>query len=375
LDARLSRAIAARGFELTTPIQSATFPLVLAGSDVIACAQTGTGKTAAFLIPILQRLLRSGPQVVDRQTSTRVLVLAPTRELAVQIDSDVDGFAYDTGLSSVAVYGGVGAATQSHALRAPADLVVATPGRLLDHLRAGAARFDGLEVLVLDEADRMLDMGFWPDVRRIVETLPLVRQTLFFSATMSDDVFRSASGIMREPRMIRIDGGGGLPKTIEHLKHQVPASDKTAWLATFLRRTQGSTLVFTRTKHGAERLCRRLTRAGVRCVAIHGNRTQGQRSAAIEGFRSGRYTALVATDIAARGLDIDGIGHVVNYDLPDSPDSYLHRVGRTGRAAAVGTALTLVGVEELDALRSIERSLNIRFSETGAPSPDRQTVI
>jgi ATP-dependent RNA helicase RhlE len=374
LDPRLSRAVAARGFELTTPIQSATFPLILAGADVIACAQTGTGKTAAFLIPILQRLLTAGPHVGPSapQISTRVLVLAPTRELAVQIDSDVDGFAYDTGLSSVAVYGGVGAAAQSHGLGAPADLVVATPGRLLDHLRSGGTRFDGLEVLVLDEADRMLDMGFWPDVRRIVEALPRVRQTLFFSATMSDDVFRSASQIMREPRMIRIDGGGGLPSTIAHRKHQVPAADKTAWLASFLRRTGGSTLIFTRTKHGAERLSRRLTKAGVRCAALHGDRTQGQRSAAIEGFRSGRYTALVATDIAARGLDIDGIGHVVNYDLPDSPDSYLHRVGRTGRADAVGTALTLVGVEELGALRTIEQSLNIRFSDTRASATDNE---
>jgi ATP-dependent RNA helicase RhlE len=301
-----------------------------------------------------------------------VLVLAPTRELAVQIDSDVDGFAYDTGLSSVAVYGGVGAAAQSQGLGAPADLVVATPGRLLDHLRSGATRFDGLEVLVLDEADRMLDMGFWPDVRRIVEALPRVRQTLFFSATMSDDVFRSASQIMREPRMIRIGGGGGLPSTIAHRKHQVPAADKTAWLATFLRRTGGSMLIFTRTKHGAERLSRRLIKAGVRCAAIHGDRTQGQRSAAIEGFRSGRYTALVATDIAARGLDIDGIGYVINYDLPDSPDSYLHRVGRTGRADAVGTALTLVGVEELGALRTIEQSLNIRFSDTRATATDNE---
>lgn len=368
MDERLFRAVAARGFEQTTPIQSATFPLILAGADVIACAQTGTGKTAAFLLPILQRLLSAGAHMGSpaRPISTRVLILAPTRELAVQIDSDVDGFAYGTGLSSMAVYGGVGAAAQSHALRAPADLVVATPGRLLDHVRSGVTQFDGLEVLVLDEADRMLDMGFWPDVRRIVETLPRVRQTLFFSATMSDDVFRSASQIMREPRLIRINGGGGLPSTIAHRMHEIVASDKTAWLATFLRRTGGSTLVFTRTKHGAERLSRRLIKAGVRCAALHGDRTQGQRSAAIEGFRSGRYTTLVATDIAARGLDIDGIGHVVNYDLPDGPDAYIHRVGRTGRADAVGTALTLVGVEELGALRTIGRSLNITFSETRA---------
>ena len=368
LDERLCRAVAARGFTQTTPIQSATFPLIRGGADVIACAQTGTGKTAAFLLPIMHRFLASrGPGGhVGRATSTRMLVLAPTRELAVQIDTDFDGFAYETDLSSIAVYGGVGASPQVHALRAPADVVVATPGRLLDHLRSGATRFDGLEVLVLDEADRMLDMGFWPDVRRIVESLPVKRQTLFFSATMSDDVFRSAAQIMRDPLMIRIGGGsgGGVASAITHQVHQVPAADKTAWLAAFLRRTGGSTLVFTRTKRGADRLSRRLGAAGVRCAAIHGDRTQGQRTVAIEGFRAGRYTTLVATDIAARGLDIDGIRHVVNYDLPDGPDSYLHRVGRTGRADAAGTALTLIAAEEVRALRAIEQSLNIQLRES-----------
>jgi ATP-dependent RNA helicase RhlE len=294
-----------------------------------------------------------------------MLVLAPTRELAAQIDTDFDGFAYETDLSSIAVYGGVGASAQVHALRAPADVVVATPGRLLDHLRSGETRFDGLEVLVLDEADRMLDMGFWPDVRRIVESLPPTRQTLFFSATMSDDVFRSAAQIMRDPRMIRIGGSSsGVASAITHHVHQVPSADKTAWLAAFLRRTGGSTLVFTRTKRGADRLSRRLGASGVRCAAIHGDLTQGQRTVAIEGFRAGRYTTLVATDIAARGLDIDGIRHVVNYDLPDGPDSYLHRVGRTGRADAVGTALTLIAAEEVRALRAIEQSLNIQLKES-----------
>lgn len=365
LDERLCRAVAARGFEQTTPIQSATFPLILAGADVIACAQTGTGKTAAFLLPIIQRFLTSARDgYAARATSTRVLVLAPTRELAVQIDSDFDGFAYETELSSIAVYGGVGASAQVHALRAPADVVVATPGRLLDHLRSGTPRFDGLEVLVLDEADRMLDMGFWPDVRRIVDSLPVHRQTLFFSATMSDDVFRSAAQIMRDPRMIRIGGVSGVVSTIKHHVQQVPSADKTAWLAAFLRRTGGSTLVFTRTKRGADRLSRRLGAAGVRCAAIHGDRTQGQRTVAIEGFRAGRFTTLVATDIAARGLDIDGINHVVNYDLPDGPDSYLHRVGRTGRMDAVGTALTLIAAEEVRALRAIEQSLNIQLRDS-----------
>jgi ATP-dependent RNA helicase RhlE len=252
-------------------------------------------------------------------------------------------------------------------------VVVATPGRLLDHLRSRTPRFDGLEVLVLDEADRMLDMGFWPDVRRIVEMLPVQRQTLFFSATMSDDVFRSAAQIMRDPRMIRIAGASGVATSINHHVQQVPSADKTAWLAAFLRRTGGSTLVFTRTKRGAEGLSRRLGAAGVRCAAIHGDRTQGQRTVAIEGFRAGRFTTLVATDIAARGLDIDGINHVVNYDLPDGPDSYLHRVGRTGRMDAVGTALTLIAAEEVRALRAIERSLNIQLRDS--QSMQREPVL
>lgn len=365
LDERLRRNIHDRGYVQTTPIQSATFPIVLAGRDLIACAETGTGKTGAFLLPIMQRLLTDDAAARPHALapSTRVLVLTPTRELCSQIDAEFDGFAYGLPLSSVAVYGGVGATSQEQGLKAPADVVVATPGRLLDHMRAGAPRFSGVEVLVLDEADRMLDMGFWPDVHRIVAALPAVRQTLFFSATMSDDVFRCAGQTMRNPKMIRIGRMGGLPSAITHHAHEVPASGKTDWLARFLRRTGGSAIVFTRTKRGADRLTQRLAAAGVRCVTVHGDRTQGQRTAAIEGFRAGRYTTLVATDLAARGLDISGVGHVINYDLPDSPDSYLHRVGRTGRADAEGTALSLIAADEVGALRSIEQSLNIKVSQ------------
>ena len=312
LDRRLYEAIETRGFLKTTPIQSATFSLIQQGLDVIACAQTGTGKTAAFLLPLLQRFLLA-PADAERRPSTRVLVLAPTRELASQIEDDFTGFAYGTQLSSVAVYGGVGANPQAQGLRAPADFVVATPGRLLDHMRAGIARFEDLEVLVLDEADRMLDMGFWPDVRRIVSDLPVGRQTLFFSATMSDDVFRSAAQIMRDPRIVRVGGGGGVAENITHCVRHVGSDDKATWLAAFLHRSRASTLV--------------------------------------------------ATDIAARGLDIDGISHVVNYDLPDSAYSYIHRVGRTARAETTGIALTLVAVEEQDALRTIERSLKIRLQD------------
>lgn len=365
----------ARGFVRTTPIQSATFPLALAGEDLIACAQTGTGKTAAFLLPIMQRMLQSPARdgIDGRAASTRVLVLAPTRELAVQIDSDFDGFAYATSLSSAAVYGGVGAAAQTQALRAPADVIIATPGRLRDHMQTGVTRFDGLEVLVLDEADRMLDMGFWPDVRRIVAELPAKRQTLFFAATMSDDVFRSAAQIMRDPKLIRIGRTSGLASSIAHHVHHVPVAEKATWLSQFLRRSDGTSLVFVRTKRGADRLARRLSAAGVRCAALHADRTQGQRTAAVEGFRSGRYTALVATDVAARGLDIEGVAHVINHEPPDSADAYVHRVGRTGRADASGIALTLAAGEEVAALRALERSLKIRLvqAHVGASASTR----
>lgn len=368
LDDRLRSALATRGFVRTTPVQSATFPLAFAGEDLIACAQTGTGKTAAFLLPIMQRLLQSpAPNGTNgRAPSTRVLILAPTRELAVQIDTDFDGFAYGTSLSCAAVYGGVDGANQTHALRAPADVVVATPGRLMDHMRCGGTKFDGLEVLVLDEADRMLDMGFWPDVCRIVAALPAARQTLFFSATMSDDVFRSAAQIMRNPKLIQIGVTGVLPSGIAHHVHHVPVAEKASWLAQFLRRASGTSLVFVRTKRGTDHLARRLKAAGVRCAALHADRTQDQRTAAMEGFRAGRYTVLVATDVAARGLDIEGVAHVINFQPPDSADAYLHRVGRTGRAEATGIALTLAASEERADLRQIEQALKIRLIEAHA---------
>ena len=370
LDRRLNRALADRGFVRTTPIQSAVFPLVLTGADLIACAETGTGKTAAFLLPIMQRLLAAAdgsPHPVA--PATRVLVLAPTRELAAQIDEDFDGFAYGTPLSGVAVYGGVGAEGQAQALRAGVDLVVATPGRLLDHLQSQAANFDRLEVLVLDEADRMLDMGFGPDVRRIVAALPASRQTLLFSATTSGDVMQVAALIMRDPRVIQVGRTSGLATKITHIGHVLPSHEKTPWLARFLRRTNGPTLVFVRTKRWADRLAKRLASGNIRCAALHANRTQSQRTAAVEGFRSGRYQVLVATDIASRGLDIECIGHIINYEVPASPDVYVNRVGRTGRAAATGTAVTLVAAEEMPALRVIERSLNLHL--THPPSPAR----
>ena len=358
LDSRLQQAVGDRGFVSTTPIQSAVFPAVLEGTDLVACAQTGTGKTLAFLLPLMQRLLGAS----GATGATRVLILAPTRELAVQIEDEFQGLAYHTNLSSVAVYGGVEAGPQERGLRGAADIVVATPGRLLDHMGTNAANFEGLEVLVLDEADRMLDMGFWPSVRRIVASLPAARQTLLFSATMSDEVTQSASQIMRAPKMIRVGRDEGLASTIEHMGHLVSGSEKADWLSGFLKRTHGTSLVFVRTKRGADKLARRLSAGGIKCAALHADRTQRERSAAVEGFKSGKYLALIATDIAARGIDIEGIGHVVNYEVPPSVDTYVHRVGRTGRAEAVGTALTLIAPEELAALRAIEKSLNVTFA-------------
>jgi ATP-dependent RNA helicase RhlE len=369
LDRRLEQAVVERGFVTTTPIQSAVFPGVLEGVDLVACAQTGTGKTLAFLLPIMHRLLGKQTSGAERLSKTRVLILAPTRELAVQIEDEFQGLAYHTGLSSVAVYGGVDASPQERGLRGSADIVVATPGRLIDHMGTNAANFEGLEVLVLDEADRMLDMGFWPSVRRIVAALPTDRQTLLFSATMSDEVARSVRQIMRDPKMIRIGRVEGLASTVTHVGKMMAGADKAAWLTSFLQRTEGTSLVFVRTKRGADKLAKRLAAGGVRCVALHADRTQSQRSAAMEGFKSGRFRALIATDIAARGIDIDDITHVVNYEVPGSVDAYVHRVGRTGRADAVGTAVTLVAPEELAALRVIEKSLNVSFAVESEPRP------
>jgi ATP-dependent RNA helicase RhlE len=363
LDPRLHRALHDRRFIRTTPIQSAVFPLVETRGDLIACAQTGTGKTAAFLLPLMQRLLTGRRD--DRSTRvTRVLVLVPTRELAVQIEDDFEGFAYNTPLTSVSVYGGVGAGPQAKALRAGVDVVVATPGRLLDHLRDGTANFASVDTLVLDEADRMLDMGFWPDVRRIVSMLPAERQTLFFSATMSNEVLRTAEQLLRQPKLVRIGQSTGLATQITHSAHVVRFDEKPAWLTRFLRAAEGPTIVFVRTKRGADRLARRLAAAGIRCAPLHADRTQGQRTAAVEGFRSARHAVLVATDIAARGLDIDRVAHIVNYEVPGGPDAYVHRVGRTGRAQARGNAVTLVAPEEMAALRSLERSLRLSLVTT-----------
>jgi ATP-dependent RNA helicase RhlE len=363
------------GFTDTRPIQSAVIPLALAGGDVIACAETGTGKTCAFVVPILQGLLAAGTAadlkareadpaeapIVPAARRSQVLVLAPTRELAVQIEDEIHGISYHTTVTSAAVYGGVEMGPQERALKAGVDIIVATPGRLMDHMRQQNADLSGVEILVLDEADRMMDMGFWPDVKRIVSALPANRQTLLFSATMPDDVVRLALEIVRAPKYVQVGHRSKPARTITHQAAVVSAAGKLDWLIEHLRRPEGPVLIFSRTKIGAERLSRKLAAAGVKCTSLHADRTQDQRRAAVEGFRGGRYNVLVATDIAARGLDIDGIHTVINYELPDSPDAYVHRVGRTGRADEAGHAITLVLPDERHALALLEKSVGVRI--------------
>jgi ATP-dependent RNA helicase RhlE len=359
LDTRLLSGIKDLGWKETRSIQSGVIPLALAGGDVIACAETGTGKTAAFLVPILQRFLNAVP---TRPAATRALVLAPTRELAVQIEDQVQGLTYHTAISSVAVYGGVAMDTQERALRAGVDIVVATPGRLMDHMRHESVNFAGLEILVLDEADRMLDMGFWPDVQRILSALPPTRQTLLFSATMPGEVLKLTKEFLREPKYVQVGRRGGPAQTISHAIQTVAKGEKAEWLARWLRNeAEGPVLVFCRTKIGADRLASSLSRMGIRTAALHADRTQQQRMSAVEGFRTGEYPVLVATDVAARGLDIDGIAHVVNFEVPDTPEAYVHRVGRTGRAESTGSALTLVAPEEVRALRALEKAVGVQL--------------
>ena len=359
LDPRLLNGIQDLGWKATRPVQSGVIPIALSGADVIASAETGTGKTAAFLVPILQNFLtggRTGP------ATTKALVLAPTRELVVQIEDQVQGLTYHTGLSSVAVYGGVPMDPQERALKAGVDMIVATPGRLMDHMRHEATNFSGLEILVLDEADRMLDMGFWPDVQRILSALPATRQTLLFSATMPNEVMQLTREFMRNAKYVQSGGLGAPARTISHAVQTVAKGEKVEWLARWLRNeAEGPVLVFCRTKIGADRVASRLSGMGIRAAVVHADRSQQQRMSAVEGFRSGTYPVLVATDVAARGLDIDGIAHVVNFEVPDTPEAYVHRVGRTGRAETAGRALTLVAPEEVRALRALEKAVGVQL--------------
>ncbi|MBI3802612.1 MAG: DEAD/DEAH box helicase [Nitrospirae bacterium] len=353
LHPHLVKAIRELGYTRPTPIQTETIPAALAGRDIIGAAQTGTGKTAAFLMPILQELILS-----PRKGTTRVLVLTPTRELAVQVADHLRQLAKYAPVRSIAIYGGVPMGPQTKALRSGVDVVIATPGRLLDHVRRGVAKLDQLAVLVLDEADRMLDMGFLPDIRTIVKALPKNRQTMLFSATMPNEIVKLSQEMMRDPVKINLGGEEKTPVGIRHAVYPVPRHLKTQLLLTLLRETaMSSVLVFTRTKQGADRLAGVLEKEGFKTGRLHANRTQSQRLASLNAFRLGQLQVLVATDIAARGIDVEKISHVINFDLPNSPETYIHRVGRTARAEAVGDAFTLVSQEEERPLRVIEKKL------------------
>ncbi len=350
----LHRALRTEKYEKPTPIQAQAIPHLLAGRDLLGVAQTGTGKTAAFALPILQRLAEN--RVAPRPKSARALILTPTRELAIQIGESFRAYGRHLHLRQALVFGGVGQKPQVDALARGVDILVATPGRLLDLMGQHHARFDGLSVFVLDEADRMLDMGFIHDVKRIVAALPGERQTLLFSATMPDDIARLADRILRSPVRVEVTPVASTVELIDQRVLFVEGADKRSLLAEILRDPEvARALVFARTKHGADRIADQLARANVHAAAIHGNKSQTQRQKALEAFRVGRVRVLVATDIAARGIDIDGITHVINFDLPNVPESYVHRIGRTARAGAKGIALSFCSGEERSLLRDIER--------------------
>ncbi len=354
-------AVHSAGYETPTPIQAKAIPLILDGRDVLACAQTGTGKTAAFALPILQRLAaRTSAQYKNGRRSgarkIRTLVLAPTRELAQQIADSFGTYGRSSGLRHTVVYGGVNKNAQVRILRSGVDILVATPGRLLDHMNDDVIKLDSVEILVLDEGDRMLDMGFLPDIRRILRKVPEQRQTLLLSATIPPLIRDLAQSILKNPVSVAVARVSAPTELVEHWAYRVEKKEKPSLLCNVLQHTPYSrALVFTRTKHGADKVVRNLTRAGVPAAAIHGNKSQNARTRALAGFRSGKTAVLVATDIAARGLDIEDISHVINYDLTTEPETYVHRIGRTGRAGATGTALSFVSSEDHESLRDIER--------------------
>ncbi len=356
LHADLVKAVHEMGYTRPSPIQAEAIPVALAGRDLIGTAQTGTGKTAAFLLPILHRMKLSPES--GKGGVTRGLVLAPTRELAVQGEVQLRKLAKYTGIRSVAIYGGSGMEPQRRALVSGVEIIIATPGRLLDHIKRKNAKLGQVTFLVLDEADRMLDMGFLPDIRKIVATLPKKRQTMLFSATMPGEIARLAGEILNDPMTIHVGGTTHAAVGIRHAAYPVPQHLKIDLLLTLLRDSSVvSVLIFIRTKHSADRLMQTLKQAGFAAGALHANRTQSERLRTLESFRNGQIQVLVATDIASRGIDVSNISHVINFDLPNSPETYIHRVGRTGRAEAVGDAFTLVTPGEEKMLRIIEKHL------------------
>ncbi len=378
LTPELVRAVADQGYIEPTPVQAAAIPLVLAGRDLLAGAQTGTGKTAAFVLPMLQLLNATAARPDDRRAAprrqVRALVIVPTRELALQVEESVRTYGARRPIRSVAIYGGVGFGPQASALRAGAQVVVATPGRLLDHVGQHTIDLSAVEILVLDEADRMLDMGFIRDIRRVLELLPRRRQSLLFSATFSDEIRELANGFLDRPAEVDVAPRNTAAALVRQLVHPVDRERKRELLSTLVRTGRlEQALVFTRTKHGANRLAEQLSRDGIATAAIHGNKGQAQRVRALADFKAGRVAVLVATDIAARGLDIDALPHVVNYELPMVPEDYVHRIGRTGRAGVEGIAISLVCVDETPLLRAIERLLHrtIPIEAVAGFEPDR----
>jgi ATP-dependent RNA helicase RhlE len=352
---QVSAGVIAAGYTSPTPIQEQGIPPVMQGLDVMGLAQTGTGKTAAFALPILHRLMQG------ERGKVRALIVAPTRELAEQINEAINQLGSQTRLKSITIYGGVAVNPQIDKLKRGVEIIVACPGRLLDHIGQGTVNLSNLEVLVLDEADQMFDMGFLPDIRKILKNIPAKRQTLLFSATMPDDIRRLASEILTKPVTIQV-GSSAPPVTVSHAIYPVAQHLKTPLLLELLQHTDTeSVLVFTRTKHRAKRLGEQLEKAGYKAASLQGNLSQNRRQAALDGFRDGSYQILVATDIAARGIDVSQISHVVNYDIPDTPEAYIHRIGRTGRAARSGDAFTLVTSEDTFMVRTIEKKLNAQI--------------
>jgi ATP-dependent RNA helicase RhlE len=357
----LKRAVLAEGYTHATPIQARAIPHVLEGRDLLGVAQTGTGKTAAFALPILQRMAASG-KPPRHGGPIRVLVLSPTRELAAQIGESFGTYGKHVGYSHAVIFGGVGQDAQTKALRRGVDILVATPGRLLDLMQQGFVKLGGLEVFVLDEADRMLDMGFIHDVRKVIAVLPKERQTLLFSATMPADIQDLAGRILRDPVRIEVTPVATTAEKIDQYLYFVEKSDKRALLEHLLQDPKITrALVFTRTKHGANRVVDQLDKSGIRAQAIHGNKSQSARERALAHFKSGETRLLVATDIAARGIDVEDISHVINYDLPNVPEQYVHRIGRTARAGASGIALSFCDTEEREYLRDIERLIRMQI--------------
>ncbi|MGE0607451.1 MAG: DEAD/DEAH box helicase [Pirellulales bacterium] len=372
LAAPILRSVTAEGYTIPTPIQAQAIPLVLEGHDLFGCAQTGTGKTAAFALPILHKLSAppaQGQPAEKKPRRIRALILSPTRELAQQISDSFKAYGRNAPLRSTMIYGGVNQNPQVRALKAGVDIVVATPGRLLDLINQGYVDLRAVEMLVLDEADRMLDMGFLPDIRRIVAKLPQQRQTLLFSATMPDDIRQLANTILKSPRSVHVAPAATTAERIEQVVYFVAKRNKPALLKHLLRTSaSGRTLVFTRTKHGADRVVKDLMKAGLKAAAIHGNKSQGARSRALAEFRSAAVPVLVATDIASRGIDVDEVSHVFNFDVPHEAETYVHRIGRTARAGASGKAVSFCDHDERGNLRAIERLIR-QSIEVGTDQP------